>query len=327
LIIRITGCLKEPHLGATIVSRLQSLADATRNRLLLLLERQELTVTELCTALQLPQSTVSRHLKVLADDGWVLSRADGASRHYRMPLSELDPGARRLWQVVKEQVGVSAQAVRDGERLRGVLAERRAQSEAFFESAAGQWDRLRAELFGSRTELLPLLGLLEPGWVVGDLGCGTGHLSLTLAPFVDRVIAVDGSAAMLRTARVRVGDLTNVELRRGELESLPLDDASLDLACLVAVLSSVASPAQVILEAARVLRPGARLLVTDMMPHDRAEYRQTMGHQRLGVSEAELSGWMTAAGLGGVRYRPLPPESSATGPSLFTAVGMRATGG
>ena len=129
------------------------------------------------------------------------------------------------------------------------------------------------------------------------LGFGTGHLSLSLAPFVKRVIAVDGSAAMLRTARVRVGDLPNVELRRGELESLPLEAECLDLACLVAVLSSVASPAQVILEAARVLRPGARLLVTDMMPHDRAEFRQTMGHQRLGVSEEELLGWMAAARL------------------------------
>ncbi len=326
MIIRITGCLKEHSLGATIVSRLQSLADATRNRLLLLLERQELTVTELCTALQLPQSTVSRHLKVLADDGWVVSRADGASRLYRMPIADLDPGARRLWQVVKDQVASTAQAVRDGERLRGVLAERRAQSEAFFESAAGQWDRLRAELFGSRTELLPLLGLLEPEWTVGDLGCGTGHLSLSLAPFVERVIAVDGSAAMLRTAKVRVGDLPNVDLRRGELESLPLDDGSLDLACLVAVLSSVASPAQVIQEAARALRPGARLLVTDMMPHDRAEFRQTMGHQRLGVSEEELLGWMSTAGLGAVRYRALPPESNAKGPLLFAAVGRKQVG-
>src|SRR6185295_12911090 len=133
---------------ATIVSRLQSLADATRNRLLLLLERQELTVTELCAALHLPQSTASRHLKVLADDGWITSRADGASRLYRLNVADLDSGMRRLWQVVREQIANTPAAARDAERLRAVLAERRAESEAFFASAAGQWDKLRTELFG-----------------------------------------------------------------------------------------------------------------------------------------------------------------------------------
>ena len=180
------------------------MADATRNRLLLLLERQELTVTELCAALQLPQSTASRHLKVLAEDGWVVSRADGASRLYRMAAADLDAGAKRLWQVVREQIAGTPAAVRDAERLRGVLMDRRADSEAFFASAAGQWDRLRTELFGYRTELLPLVGLLDPDWVVADLGCGTGHLSAMVAPFVSRVIAVDASAAMLEKARSRL---------------------------------------------------------------------------------------------------------------------------
>src|SRR6185436_2959683 len=120
--------LQGAPLAVTIVSRLQSLADATRNRLLLLLERQELTVTELCAALQLPQSTASRHLKVLADDGWVMSRAEGPSRLYRMPSADLDPAARRLWQVVREQVAGSPATLRDAERLRGVLADRRADS-------------------------------------------------------------------------------------------------------------------------------------------------------------------------------------------------------
>jgi ArsR family transcriptional regulator len=309
--------------GATIVSRLHSLADSTRNRLLALLERHELTVTELCEALQLPQSTVSRHLKVLADDGWVVSRADGASRLYRMPAADLDPAARRLWQVVREQVAAGPAVARDAERLRGVLAERRSRSEEFFASAAGQWDRLRTDLFGARTELLPLLGLLDPGWTAGDLGCGTGQLTQTLAPFVRQVIAVDASAAMLRAARARVGDLHNVEIRRGELETLPLSDGVLDVAFLVLVLPYVAEPEEVIREAARVLRPGGRLLVTDLMPHERAEYRQTMGHQWQGFGESDLIGWMKDAGFRDARYHALPPEGQAKGPMLFTAVGVR----
>jgi len=196
-------------LGVSIVSRLLSLADATRNRLLLLLEGHELTVTELCAALQLPQSTASRHLKVLADDGWVASRADGASRIYWMSVADLDPAARQLWTVVREQVAGTPSAERDAERLRAVLTRRRAGSEAFFESASGQWDRLRTELFGGRPELLPLAGLLEPDWVVADLGCGTGHLALAVAPFVRQVVAVDASAAMLRVAKTRLGGLAN----------------------------------------------------------------------------------------------------------------------
>jgi ubiquinone/menaquinone biosynthesis C-methylase UbiE/DNA-binding MarR family transcriptional regulator len=309
--------------GTTIVSRLQTLADSTRSRLLLLLERHELTVGESCRAMQLPQSTVSRHLKVLADDGWVVSRADGASRLYHMTLADLDAGARRLWQVVREQVESSPAAARDGERLRSVLAERRSRSEEFFATAAGQWDRLRVELFGSRSELLPLLGLLDPAWTVADLGCGTGQLTQLLAPFVHRVVAVDASAAMLRTARTRVGDLANVEIRRGELESLPIEDQTLDGAFLVLVLPYVAEPVQVIAEAARALRPGGRLLVTDLMPHERSEYRHTLGHQWQGFGAEQVLGWCKTAGLTGGVYRALPPESSAKGPLLFTAAARR----
>lgn len=312
-------------MSATIVSRLQSLADATRNRLLLLLERHELTVGELCEALQLPQSTVSRHLKVLADDGWVVSRADGTSRLYQMPNGELDGSARKLWLVVKEQVSATPAAQKDAGRLRTVLAERRSRSEEYFETTAGQWDRTRAELFGGRTELLPLLGLLDANAIVGDLGCGTGQLALTIAPFVRQVIAVDASAAMLRSAKTRVGHLEQVDIRRGQLESLPIDNNDLDLALLVLVLPYVSEPAAVVAEAARTLKPGARLLITDLQPHDQAEYRQTMGHQWLGFTEANVRGWMQGAGLTGVRYMALPPDSSAKGPMLFTASAVKET--
>ena len=308
---------------ATIVTRLQSLADATRNRLLLLLEQHELTVSELCAALQLPQSTASRHLKVLADDGWVGSRADGASRFYRMAAHDLDPAAKRLWQVVREQVAGTPAAGRDAERLRGVLAQRRAGSDAFFATAAGQWDTLRTELFGGRTELLPLVGLLDPSWLVADLGCGTGHFTQLVAPFVEQVIAVDDSAALLRAAKARIGEAENVAIRRGGLEELPVESGVVDLACLMLVLPYVAEPQPVIAEAARILKPGARLLVSDLMPHEHDEYRQTMGHQRLGVSERELLGWLEDAGLRSARYLPLPLANEAKGPRLFTATALK----
>ena len=202
-------------------------------------------------------------------------------------------------------------------------AGRRSRSEEFFASAAGQWDGLRAELFGGRTELLPLLALLEPTWTVGDLGCGTGHLTQALAPFVARVIAVDGSAAMLRSARSRLGDLPNVDIRRGDLEQLPVEGSELDAAFLLLVLPYAAEPDRVIAEAVRALKPGGKLVVTDLMPHERAEYRQTMGHQWQGFAEAPVLGWMTDAGLVGARYSSAPLDPAAKGPMLFVAVGVK----
>jgi SAM-dependent methyltransferase len=307
---------------ATIVSRLQALADATRNRLLAILERNELTVTELCEVLHQPQSTISRHLKVLADDGWVVSRSEGASRLYRMPVTDLELGARRLWQVVREQVIITPAAARDADRLRRVLAGRRTRSQEFFASAV-QWDRIRVELFGGRTELLPLLGLLEPGWTVGDLGCGTGSLAQALAPFVERVIAIDASAEMLQAAEARVGVGSNVEIRHGDLEHLPLEDACLDAGFLVLVLPYVPEPGRVIREAARAIRRSGRLLITDLMPHERDEYRQTMGHLWQGFEAGRIMAWLSEAGLVDARCAPVPLEPGAKGPMLFTAAGVK----
>ena len=302
----------------TVFDRLSSLADPTRSRLLFVLDRHELTVSELCAVVQLPQSTVSRHLKQLGDFGWVSSRAEGTSRLYRI-VAALDPAARKLWQVVREQVAASTTAKRDLERVDAVLARRRAASEAFFSSAAGQWDALRAELFGRRADLAALPGLLDPSWTAGDLGCGTGQLTEMIAPFVARVIAVDAARGMLAVARRRLGDELNVDFHQSELESLPIDDGSLDVAVLFLVLHHVAEPPRVLAEAARALKPGGRLLVVDMLPHERAEYRERMGHLWQGFSEAQLADWMREAGFDTVKYRSLPIDPMATGPALFAA--------
>src|SRR5262249_5341341 len=184
-----------------VVDQLTILSDVIRVRMLAILEGRELTVSELCDVVQLPQSTVSRHLKTLADGDWVTSRRDGTRRLYALPLDEVDISARRLWQVVREQAASSATLAHDERRLKLVLARRRTQSEAFFSSSAGQWDRLREELFGSASHLRALVGLLNPDLVIGDLGCGTGVVSQGLTPFCDRVIAVDASKEMLDAAQ------------------------------------------------------------------------------------------------------------------------------
>jgi len=250
----------------SILGWMASLGDVTRVRALRLLERHELSVAELCDVLQLPQSTVSRHLKVLSDDGWVESRRDGTSRLYAMAEGR-PPPARRRWTLLREQVGEDGQAASDDQRLERVLAARRTRSQAVFATSAGHWDKLRGELFGPGLEVPLLAGLLDEAWTVADLGCGTGGLLEALSPFVASVVGVDSSAAMLSAARKRTARLPNVRLERGAMEALPLDDASLDAALVVLVLHHLPEPARALAEAARVLRPGGRLVVMDMQPH------------------------------------------------------------
>ena len=309
-------------LRAGVFDQLTTLSDPTRSRLLHVLENRELTVTELCSVLQLPQSTVSRHLKILSDDGWVGSRADGTSRYYRLETA-LDPAAQQLWTVVRDQVAGTAAGRQDTRRVESVVNERRSRSQAFFSSVADRWDAVRNDLFGDRSPLVGMLALLDSDWTVGDLGCGTGSLTATLTPFVRRVIAVDSSAQMLAAARHRLDGTANVDIRQGELESVPIDDGQLDAAVMSLVLHYIAEPATALGEAARVLRPGGRLIVVDMMPHDREEYRQQMGHVWQGFSAEQMTEWLSAAGFERSRYVPLPIEPNANGPALFVASAMK----
>src|SRR6188768_3004953 len=136
-----------------LLDSFSALADPTRCRMLALLDRQELTVTELCAVTQLPQSTVSRHLKTLADAGWVTSRRDGTSRYYAIAAQEADPSRAQIWALTRGHIAGRAGADQDARRLSRVLAERSQTSQQFFASAATEWDRLREELFGGRASV------------------------------------------------------------------------------------------------------------------------------------------------------------------------------
>jgi ArsR family transcriptional regulator len=291
--------------------------------MLLLLERNELTVSELCAVLQLPQSTVSRHLKTLSDAGWVSSRREGTSRFYSLALDEREPSTRRLWSLLREQVSATPGADQDARRLKGVLGRRQTKSQEFFESAAGQWDRLRQEMFGRSSQLQALPAFLDERWTVGDLGCGTGQVAAALAPFVAAVIAVDRSTDMLQAAKRRLREVANVEVRRGDLEALPIADQELDAATLLLVLHHLPDPAAALREAARVLKPGGRLVISDMLPHDREDYRHQMGHVWLGLGEDQLRRLLGAAGFGSVRVVPLAADPDAKGPALFVASAVK----
>jgi ArsR family transcriptional regulator len=305
---------------------LTALGDPTRTRLLLLLERQELTVSELCQVLQAPQSTVSRHLRALADAGWVASRPDGTRRFYRMDRADLPSSMRRVWDAVREDLASGPGAEQDRARLASVLARRRSRSEAFFASEAGEWDRMRDELFGPGFYLAGLPGLLDPGWVVGDLGCGTGHVAASLAPFVHRVVAVDGSDAMLAEARRRLASHRNVRVLHGDMESLPVEDQSLDAAVMALVLHHLPDPARALVDVARALRPGGRIQVIDMLPHTREDLAGRMGHVWLCFAEKAMRSYLEQAGFRSPRFSPLPADPQAQGPALFSVAATRPEG-
>lgn len=307
--------------SAAVLDRLISLADATRSRLLLALDAHELTVGELCTVLQLPQSTVSRHLRVLGDDGWVVSRAVGTSRFYRRTPA-LDPSARALWELVRQEVMQQPMAKEDVQRVEGVLRNRRSASREFFSSSSARWDSLRRDLFGDRIDQLSLAGLLDSSWVLGDLGCGTGALAAFLSPHVRQVIAVDGSEQMLEAATARLRTEPNVEVRAGDLEALPISSDALDVAFMSLVLHYVSEPVHALREARRVLRPGGRIVVIDMLPHGREEYRAEMGHLWQGFAPDQFSAWLRDAGFERTRVVPLPVDERAKGPALFLASGV-----
>lgn len=302
-----------------LIARMGALADPTRLRLLRLLERHELGVADLCDVLQLPQSTVSRHLKVLSDQRWVRSRRQATNHFYCTILDELDPTARKLWLLAREQTDGWPTVEQDRLRLVERLRARETDRETFFAGAAAEWDRLRGELYGRHFTHAAIAALLPPETIVADLGCGTAAAAEQLAPHVKRVIAVDNSAAMLKAARKRTAASANVDVRRGELIALPVSDKSCDAAMLLLALTYVEDPAPVFAEVKRILKPGGRAVVVDLLPHDRDDFRRQMGQSHSGFEPTAFERMIYQSGFSAVTLRPLPPESAVKGPALFLA--------
>ena len=306
-----------------LLARLGSLADPVRLRLLAVLERHELGVGELAGILQLPQSSVSRHLKVLAEQGWVVSRQERTANLYSLADGELAPGSRALWELARAEMARWPALAHDELRLERRLAERTHGARSYYAGVAERWEELRGELYGRRFTEAAIAALVPSDWVVADLACGAGDVAVRLAPRVARVIAVDASPEMLATARRRARGLANVELHEADLAALPLADAAVDAALLVLALTHVAAPAVALAEMARILRPGGRAVVVDLLRHDRDEFRREMGQLRNGFAADELAGLLSGAGLADIDCSPLPPEAEAKGPALLLATGTK----
>ncbi len=307
-----------PSAGEEWLSTLSVLSDRSRVRLLCLLEQQELGVGELSRVLAMPQSTVSRHLKMLFELGLLNKRTEGTASLYRM--QELEGDLHDLWQHTSTRLREEGEFKDDAIRLRQVVLERRSEKVSFFGRVGSDWHMIRRELFGTGFTEEALLGLLPGGWTVADLGCGTGDASERLAPVVQRVLAIDREPAMLDAARKRLEAFDNVEFVSAELDDLPIEAGSLDAAVLMLVLHHQQDPQSIVSEVRRVLRPGGRLVIVDMMSHDRRDLVEAMGHVHLGFGRDEVQSLASGGGLELERFRRLHAPLSGRGPDLFSAM-------
>jgi len=294
---------------------LKAAGETTRLRVLALLAEAELTVSDLTEILRQSQPRISRHLKLLADAGLVERFREGSWAFFRLAdravaaevtrglLSRLDPADPTI--------------VRDRERLAAVRATRAAAAQAYFRAHAAEWDRIRQlHVADAAVEAAIREALAErPFRSLLDLGTGTGRMLELFGPYIERGLGIDLSHAMLAIARSRLerAGLRHVSVRQGDIYDLALPRDSFDVVLIHQVLHYLDDDARAITEAARVLRPGGRLLVIDFAPHDLEFLREEHAHRRLGFAADAVSQWMTAAGLDVVAHRTLPPDAGSEG--------------
>jgi SAM-dependent methyltransferase len=306
-----------------LVARLRAAGETTRLRLLTLLADGGLTVSELTQILGQSQPRVSRHLKLLVEAQLVERLPEGSWVFYR--LAERDgegsTGAfvrRLLGELVPADPSIAADRLRRAE----VMAARSDAAAEYFAANAPEWDRLRAlhlpeaEVDSAMLALLPAKESLD---LVVDLGTGTGRVLELLAPRAKRAIGFDVSHEMLSVARVNLerAGIRNAHVRHADLFALPLEPGSADLVVLHQVLHYLDNPAQAVGQAARLVRPGGKLLIVDFAPHKLEFLREEQAHRRLGFADDEVARWYKAAGLQGGAVRHLAPGPDA-GPECLT---------
>jgi SAM-dependent methyltransferase len=270
------------------------LADASRLRLLLLLEGQELTVAELTQVTRLAQSRVSTHLSRLQRAGLIQQRREGSAAYYAATAAGRDSAVGSVWTLLRDQL-TDAQVRVDRERAAEVIRARK-RSQTWAESVAGRMERHYSPGRTWEATARALIGLLELGDVL-DLACGDGVLAELVAEHARSVTAVDISATLIAAARERLKPYPRVTLLEADMHALPLEAGRFDHVFLMHALAYTRQPLEVIREAARVLRPHGRLVLAALNAHPHKATMQSYDHVNLGIAPAALRKLLEQAGL------------------------------
>jgi ubiquinone/menaquinone biosynthesis C-methylase UbiE/DNA-binding transcriptional ArsR family regulator len=309
----------------SIVKILRAAAEPSRLRILLLLKEEELSVAELQEILVMGQSSISTHLSQLKQAGLVEDRRTGKNNLYRLSTAAAASGGGDLLEELLRQAGGEIpEAAADQATMRRVVKKRQDKMRAFFDSMAGRLgnDYVPGKSWKSLAEAF--VQLLPP-MVIADLGAGDGSSALLLSQSAERVIAIDSSEKMLEVARdqARRAGASNVEFRLGEMEEVPIDDASVDLVFFSQSLHHAAHPERALREGHRILRTGGRIVILDLAKHRFEEARELYADEWLGFSEAKMEAMLTGAGFADVRASVVDKDPEAPQFQTLLAVGKK----
>jgi ArsR family transcriptional regulator len=302
---------------ASILKGLKLVSDPSRVRLLLLLEREELSVAELQEILAMGQSRISTHLAQLKSAGLVEDRRQGKNSLYRIR-------DRHLLDLLHSAAGEIPEAKDDARALQLVLEKRRDKVRGYFDELAGKFGRNYVP-GRSWKGLAEMLLQLMPPMTIADLGAGEGTFSQLLAQRAERVIAVDNSAKMVEFGAklARENGIGNLEYRVGDLEAPPIDDATIDLAFFSQSLHHAMHPDRAVAAAAKILKPGGRIVILDLKKHNFEQARELYADTWLGFSEVELRGFLENAGFNAVQSWVVDRETQSPGLETILAIGQK----
>ena len=286
-----------------LVRTLKAMADPVRLRVLAAVSEGELTVGEVQEVVPSVQSSASRNLAILREAGFVQDRKDGTNVYFSL-RQDMPEAARELFKSLQPRLEEVPESKQDRMRLQDCKRRRLNRSQNYFESLAGDWERIRKSYFDDRIASLAIEKLLPPNLFIADVGCGTGSLTFELARFARKVIGIDQSAEMLRHARrvAQAKEIDNVEFRPGDALKLPLEGRSVDAAFSVMVLHFLPDPERAIAELCRITRPGGTVVVLDLVAHNQEWMREQMAHRWLGFEQTSMENWFRQAKVTEVDY-------------------------
>lgn len=314
--------MPEKMTTAQLLAGLKAAGESTRLRLLALLARGELNVTDLTRILNQSQPRISRHLKLLTAAGLIERFREGSWMYFRLAS---EGGSANLARAIVETLTVDdAVLERDRSRADAVLRERAETAQSYFKDHAGHWDTIRGlHVSEHQVEDAMLAALGEgPFECLVDLGTGTGRILELFSGRAKRAIGVDVNLDMLSYARAKLETkgLRHCQVRQGDLFSLGFGDGEADAVVLHQVLHYLDDPASALSEASRILEPGGRLLLVDFAPHELEFLRESHAHRRLGLEARQVEKWIGEAGLKLVSHQTMEPEGDAVNDKLTVSL-------